>query len=78
MLHQTNEFKDLLDKGLINMFMDDILLETEDIDNHKSLLLTILKRIAQRGLLLNMEKCRFGYQKIEFLGYMVYSDGKTK
>lgn len=44
--------------------MDDILLGTEDLATHKKLLREILRRLKRRGLLLNMEKCKFAYQRI--------------
>lgn len=55
--------------------MDYLLLATEDLASHKRLLRKILRRLARRGLLLNLEKCKFGYDRIEYLGYAVTAEG---
>lgn len=68
-------FRDFLEKGEIIIYMDDILLATADWETHKRLLRKILRRLARRGLLLNMKKCRFGCERIEYLGYSVNADG---
>lgn len=68
-------FRDFLDEGLIIIYMDDLLLATEDMATHKRLLKEILRRLACRGLLLNLEKCKFGYEQIEYLGYAVTAAG---
>lgn len=57
--------------------MDDIIVATVDFTEHKELLRTVLDRIRRRGLTLNLSKCRFGYSRIEYLGYSVSAAGIT-
>lgn len=68
-------FKDLIDAGLIVIYIDDLLLATADCKEHMRLLKIILDRLAKRGLRLNLGKCGFGFDEIEFLGYSVSSAG---
>lgn len=71
----NHNFKDLLDKGLIVIYMDDLLLATKDLIEHKLMLSKILQIMSRRGLSLNMEKCQFVRTEIEYLGYAVSSKG---
>lgn len=68
-------FQDLLNEGLIVIYMDDLLLATKGLSEHKLLLSKILRTLSHRGLSLNMEKCKFVCTEIEYLGYAVSSKG---
>lgn len=70
-------FRDLIDDGLIIIYMDDLVLATEDFEEHRRLLTIILERPTKRGLQLNLEKCQFGFEAIEYLGYLVTDTGIT-
>lgn len=56
-------------------YIDDILLCAENEENHKNLLHQVLQRLDQCGVSLNIEKCEFGKEKINFLGYEVTANG---
>lgn len=56
-------------------FVDDILLYTEDENSHKLLLRQVLERLQKYGITLKIEKCEFGRDKTNFLGYEVSSNG---
>lgn len=56
-------------------FIDDILLCEEDENKHKQLLHRILQRLDKYGLTLNIDKCEFGKETIDFLGYEVSATG---
>lgn len=68
-------FRDFLEGGEIIIYMDDILLASRTLEEHKELLRKILRRLAHRGLLLNLKKCKFCCTEIEYLGYAVTADG---
>lgn len=68
-------FRDLIDQGKIIIYLDDIFLATDTLEEHRKLLAEVLTRTALRGLKLNLEKCKFGYQEIEYLGYAVSHKG---
>lgn len=68
-------FRDLLDKQLITVYMDDIMIATADTETHFKILTEVLKRLSDRGLKLNLDKSKFLYRKLDYLGYSVTADG---
>ena len=64
-------------RGIENCFcyIDDILIYSEDEGSHKKLLHQVLQRLKQYGVMLKVEKCEFGKEKINFLGYEVSTNG---
>lgn len=68
-------FRDFLNRGDIIIYMDDILLATKTWEEHKRLLREILRRLASRGLLLNLKKCKFCCEELDYLGYAVNASG---
>ena len=71
----TAVFKDLLDKGLIIVYFDDILIASYTLREHLDTLRLVLERMAQRGLKLNMKKCRFACESIDYLGFVASAKG---
>lgn len=68
-------FRDFLNRGDIIIYMDDMLLATRTWEDHKRLLREILRRLATRGLLLNLKKCKFCCEELDYLGYAVNAEG---
>lgn len=68
-------FRDFISSGEIIIYMDDILLATGTWEEHKDLLRRVLRRLASRGLLLNLKKCKFGCEELDYLGYAVSAGG---
>ena len=73
-------FQRLMDRALRNLrfvfdFVDDILIASRNKAEHKEHLRQVLRRLDEYGLCLNLEKCVFGVDKIEFLGHLVTSSG---
>jgi len=57
-------------------YIDDILvIKKGTFDEHLVQLDTIFDRCQKVGLKINAEKCRFGLNKIDYLGYMVTPEG---
>lgn len=61
-------------KGVL-VFMDDILIHSEDLDTHKQLLTQVLQLLNQYGLKAKRTKCTFGQQKISYLGHIISEGG---
>lgn len=59
----------------IVVYMDDILLATETVDEHFGLMAQLLSIIAEHGLELQLRKCQFVFTRIEYLGYAIDSNG---
>ena len=49
---------------------DDIILHTKDDQEHDERLEKLLERLQQKGLTLNLEKCKFKMPQLEFMGYL--------
>lgn len=63
-------------KGCV-AYMDDICVFGSSPEEHHENLHSVLKRLNDLNLRLNMKKCRFGVTEIEFLGHVISSAGLT-
>lgn len=68
-------FHDLIAAGKIQVYIDDIIIATETLDEHFALLETVLRRITEKNLELKLSKCRFAHERIDYLGYTVNALG---
>ena len=57
------------------IYLDDIIVFGVDFDEHFDRLTEVLERIKGAGLKLSPKKCQLFQRKVEFLGYVVSSDG---
>ena len=64
-------FKDMIDEGWMVIYMDDILIFSNDIDEHQRRTLRVLKRLQENDLFLKPEKCLFDVPEVEYLGMIV-------
>jgi len=58
----------------IIIYMDDILIFTQIMDEHKSIVKQILQILANNKLSLHLKKCKFHQTKIEYLGVILLQD----
>jgi hypothetical protein len=73
--HWMNDtFRDLLDVYVI-VFIDDILIFSENPDKHDEDVKEVLRRLRQHGLFSKLEKCEFDCDTVEFLGFVVSPQG---
>lgn len=63
--------KKFIEDRKIVVYLDDIMIATEDLEEHKKILKEVLTTLAEAGLILNFEKCKFAYEEISYLGYVV-------
>jgi hypothetical protein len=64
-------FKDLIDQGSIIVYMDNILIFTEDQVSHNKVTTQVLDILKENDLYLKPEKCEFNKNKIEYLGLII-------
>jgi Reverse transcriptase (RNA-dependent DNA polymerase) len=64
-------FRDLVDLGVVCVYIDDILVFTEDIEQHRRITRLVLERLRQHQLYLRHDKCEFERTKIEYLGLVI-------
>jgi len=56
-------------------YLDDILIFSQNLEDHWRHLQTILKRVEETGLTLKASKCVFHTMEIEYLGYVISPQG---
>jgi len=72
----NNLFSDLLDVCVV-VYLDDILIYSDDIMQHREHVKEVLKRLQKAGLYVKAEKCEFHSDSIEYLGYVLSPSGLT-
>ena len=73
--HFMNDiFHDLLDVCIV-VYLDDILIYSEDITQHREHVKEVLQRLRTHGLYAGAQKCEFHKDTIEYLGFVLAPDG---
>jgi len=62
-------FRALGDLDFVFAFIDDILIASTTSEEHAKHLRTVMQRLKEYHLRLNVEKCEFGKAELEFLGH---------
>ena len=70
----NNIFSDLLDVSMI-IYLDDILIYSNNPADHKKHVRKVLRRICENGLYAHPEKCHFSKDTFEYLGFILSRDG---
>ena len=65
----------LRDMDYCFVYLDDILVSSKSLEEHKLHLRALFERFQEHGILINLAKCVFGAQEVTFLGYKVSSEG---
>ena len=65
----------LLREEKILLFFDDILIATENLEEHLAILKELFEVAGRFHLNFRLDKCRFLYREIDYLGYRVNSEG---
>jgi len=69
-------FSDLLDVCVV-VYLDDILIYSDDITQHWSHIKEVLKRLQKAELYTKAEKCEFHLDSVKYLGYVLSLSGLT-
>ena len=73
--HLMNDvFRDMLDISVI-IYLDDILVFSDSLDEHRHHVSEVLSRLRRHQLYAKAEKCEFHVSCVEFLGFIVSPDG---
>ncbi|KAJ8456455.1 hypothetical protein ONZ45_g18712 [Pleurotus djamor] len=67
-------FSDMLDVCVI-VYLDDILIFSDDMSKHKEHVKEVLRRLRKHKLYAKGEKCEFHTDTVEYLGYLLSPDG---
>ena len=69
-------FSDLLDVCVV-IYLDDILIYSNNMSKHHWYVKEVLKRLHKAGLYTKAKKCEFHSESVEYLGYILSSSGLT-
>jgi hypothetical protein len=64
-------FQELVMEGVVVVYLDDILIFTETLDQHREVTRRVLELLCQHKLFLKPEKCEFERTEVEYLGVIV-------
>ena len=67
-------FTDMIDINVI-VYLDDILVYSNNLTEHKRHVQEVLQRLCANGLFAHADKCEFHVTSCEYLGYMLSPDG---
>ncbi len=67
-------FFDLLDKGVL-VYLDDVLIYSKTIQEHKELLREVFDILKKNKLYVKESKCALFLESVEFLGVTINKDG---
>jgi hypothetical protein len=71
-LTMMNEvFQDLITEGIISIYLDDILIFTNLLEEHRWITCLVLDHMCEHKLYLWLEKCKFEKTRIEYLGIII-------
>ena len=66
----------LLSQEVVQVFIDDILCASLDLESHISLLQKVFQILRESNIRLNWNKCVFAYHQVTYLGYVISQEGK--
>lgn len=64
-------FKDMVEEHWLVIYMDDMLIHSQNIQEHQDRTKRVLERLRQNDLYLKAEKCKFDAKEVEYLGLLV-------
>ena len=67
--------RDLINTGEVAVFMDNVLVETEEEEKHNEIVEEVLRRMEENDLYVKLEKCVWKVREINFLGLVMGSGG---
>ena len=66
--------RDLIDTGDVVVFIDNILVGTEDEKKHNEIVKEVLRRIKKNDLYIKLEKCVWKVKEINFLKLIIETE----
>jgi len=67
--------RDLINTGKVAVFIDDMIVGTENEEEHDELVVEIVKRLEENDLYVKLEKCKWKVKEVEFLGVVIGPEG---
>ncbi|SJL17380.1 uncharacterized protein ARMOST_20930 [Armillaria ostoyae] len=70
-------FKDLIANGKVTIYLDNILIFTKNLDEHRRIVRQVLQKMQEHKLFLKVEKCEFEVLETEYLSVII-SEGSIR
>ena len=67
--------RDLINIGRVAVFIDDVIVGTEEEEGHDELVVEVIKRLEENDLYVKPEKCKWKVKEVEFLGVVIGPEG---
>jgi len=65
-------FEDLISEGVVVVYLDDILIFTETLEEHRKVTHRVLELLEKHKLYLRPDKCEFKKTTVEYLGVIIF------
>ena len=67
--------RDLINMEKVTVFIDNVIIGTEDEEGHNKLVVEIIKRLEENNLCIKPEKCKWKVREVGFLEVVIGPDG---
>ena len=67
--------RDLINTGKVAVFIDNVIVGTEDEKEYNELVAEVVKRLEENNLYVKLEKCKWKVREVEFLGVVIGLEG---
>jgi hypothetical protein len=64
-------FQDLITEGIVSVYLDNMLIFTNSLEEHRRITRLVLDRMREHKLHLRPEKCEFEKTRIDYLGIII-------
>ncbi len=64
-----------IDLKEVLVFLDNLIVYSDSLEEHESLLISVLGRLREYGLKLSLDKCNFFQTEVRYLGHIVSREG---
>jgi len=70
-------FLDLSFEKSVILYLDDILIYSNNLEEHNETVLAVLKKLIENNLFAKLSKCGFDKESVEFLGHIISGSGAS-
>jgi len=67
--------RDLINTGKVASFIDDVIVGTEEREEHNEIVEEVIRRMEENDLYMKLEKCKWKMGEVGFLGVVIGRDG---